>query len=158
MDTGEQIAPTSFARARQVATTRAGTYTRRPTDPTSGTPEMEVQIFGIKKSADTRKAQRFFSERRVRTHFVDLQERELADGELQRFIQRFGVEELVDRTSPRYDELGMRHAQITSSRWIEKLIAEPTLLKLPLVRRLGGPLGLTVGLSEETWKSWLAAK
>lgn len=115
---------------------------------------MEVQVFGIKKSADTRKALRFFSERRIKTHFVDLQEREIADGELQRFIQRFGVEALVDRTSRRFDELGMRHAQITSSRWIEKLMAEPSLLKLPLVRRLGQPPGLTVGLAEDEWSSW----
>lgn len=115
---------------------------------------MEVQIFGTKKSADTRKAQRFFAERRIRVHFVDLQEREIADGELQRFIQKFGVEGLVDRDSKRFDELGMRHAQITSSRWIEKLLAEPTLLRLPLVRRLGQPPGLTVGLDESTWKEW----
>ena len=116
---------------------------------------MEVQIFGIKKSAETRKALRFFSERRVRTHFVDLQEREIADGELQRFIQKFGVDQIVDRESKRFSELGMRHAQITSSRWIEKLIAEPTLLRLPLVRRLGQPPALTVGLSEDQWKEWV---
>ena len=115
---------------------------------------MEVQIFGVKKSADTRKALRFFSERRIRTHFVDLEEREISNGELQRFIQKFGVDALVDRTSKRFDELGMRHAQITSSRWIEKLIAEPTLLRLPLVRRLGQPPGLSVGLSEDEWKNW----
>ena len=115
---------------------------------------MEVQVFGIKKSADTRKALRFFAERRIRTHFVDLQERELADGELQRFVQKFGVEALVDRESRRFAELGMRHAQITSSRWLEKIIAEPTLLRLPLVRRLGQPPALTVGLSEDEWKSW----
>lgn len=115
---------------------------------------MEVQVFGIKKSADTRKALRFFAERRIRTHFVDLQERELADGELQRFVQKFGVDALVDRESKRFAELGMRHAQITSSRWLEKIIAEPTLLRLPLVRRLGQPPALTVGLAEDEWKSW----
>ncbi len=116
---------------------------------------MEVQVFGIKKSADTRKALRFFAERRVRTHFVDLQERELAEGELLRFVQKFGVEALVDRESKRYDELGMRHSQITSSRWLEKLLAEPTLLRLPLVRRLGQPPALTIGLAESDWKTWV---
>lgn len=115
---------------------------------------MEVQVFGIKKSADTRKALRFFAERRIRAHFIDLQEREIAEGELQRFIQKFGVEGLVDRTSRRFAELGMQHAQITSSRWIEKILAEPTLLRLPLVRRLGQPPALSVGLAEADWKSW----
>jgi arsenate reductase len=116
---------------------------------------MDVQIFGIKKSADTRKAQRFFAERRIRVHFVDLDERDLAEGELQRFIQKFGVDALVDRTSKRFDELGMRHTQITSSRWIEKLLAEPSLLRLPLVRRLGQPPALSVGLAEDVWKGWI---
>lgn len=115
---------------------------------------MEVQVFGTKKSSDTRKALRFFSERRIRTHFVDLQEKELAAGELQRFVQRFGLEALVDRESKRFAELGMKHAQITSSRWMDKLLAEPALLRLPLVRRLGQPPALTVGLAEDEWKKW----
>lgn len=115
---------------------------------------MEVQVFGIKKSAETRKALRFFSERRIRTHFVDLEERELAAGELQRFVQKFGLEALVDRDSKRFAELGMKHAQITSSRWMDKLLADPALLKLPLVRRLGQPPGLTIGLADDEWKSW----
>ena len=50
---------------------------------------MEVQIFGVRKSADTRKALRFFAERRIRTHFVDLQEWPASPGELRRFVQRF---------------------------------------------------------------------
>jgi arsenate reductase (glutaredoxin) len=116
---------------------------------------MEVQIFGVKKSADTRKAQRFFSERRVRVHFVDLVERPLAEGELQRFVQRFGLEALIDRDSKRYDELGLRTAQPSASLWIVKLLEEPLLLRMPLVRRLGQPPGLTVGLAESEWKSWL---
>ena len=116
---------------------------------------MEVQVFGIRKSADTRKALRFFAERRIRTHFVDLQEKTLAEGEIQRFVQKFGVEGLVDRESKRFAELGMRHAQITSSRWLEKILAEPTLLRLPLVRRLGQPPAVTIGLAEDDWKTWI---
>ena len=49
---------------------------------------MEVQIFGLKKSVDTRKALRFFSERRIKSHFVDFAERSAAPGELKRFAQR----------------------------------------------------------------------
>jgi hypothetical protein len=61
---------------------------------------MEVQIFGTKKSADTRKALRFFSERRVRTHFVDLQQRAASPGELRRFAGKFGVQALIDTEQP----------------------------------------------------------
>ena len=113
-------------------------------------PRMEVQIFGVKKSADTRKAIRFFAERRIRAHFVDLIERPVAEGELQRFVQRFGIDALVDRESKRFDEMGLKHAQSSPSRWMERLLLEPTLLRLPLVRRLGQPQGLTIGLDEDS--------
>jgi len=116
---------------------------------------MEVQIFGVKKNVDTRKALRFFAERRIRTHFVDLTERSMSEGELERFIQRFSVEGIVDRGSKRYEELGLRHSNVSAGRWVDRLIAEPQLLRLPLVRRLGQPSGLTVGLDDATWGSWI---
>jgi arsenate reductase len=118
---------------------------------------MEVQIFGVKKSAETRKALRFFSERRIRTHFVDLNERAISEGELQRFIQRFGLESLIDRESKRYEQLGLRHAQSSPSRWLERLMTEPLLLRMPLVRRLGQPPALTLGDGETEWKAWVVA-
>ena len=113
---------------------------------------MEVQIFGIKKSADTRKALRFFSERRIKTHFVDLLERPAALGELRRFAQKFGVMALVDKESKRFDELGLRYAQLSDDRWLEKLSVEPLLLRIPLVRNANQ---LVIGADEDTWKSWV---
>ena len=113
---------------------------------------MEVQIFGTKKSADTRKALRFFAERRVKTHFVDLNERAAAPGELRRFAQRFGVEALLDRESRRFAELGLRSALLSEERWLDKLADEPLLLRVPLVRN-GGKL--TIGLAEAEWKDWM---
>jgi arsenate reductase-like glutaredoxin family protein len=112
---------------------------------------LEVQIFGVKKSADTRKALRFFSERRIKTHFVDLMERSASLGELRRFAQKFGVTALVDRDSRRFDELGLRYAQLSDERWLEKLVDEPLLLRMPLVRNANH---LTVGAEEKTWKAW----
>ncbi len=113
---------------------------------------LEVQIFGIKKSADTRKALRFFSERRIKTHFVDLLERPASLGELRRFAQKFGVTALLDRDSKRYDELGLRYAQLSDERWLEKLSEEPLLLRLPLVRNANQ---VVIGADEVTWKSWV---
>jgi len=112
---------------------------------------MEVQVFGVKKSADTRKALRFFAERRVKTHFVDLNERAASAGELRRFVQKFGVDRLVDRDSRRYEELGLGHARLSDERWLERLVEEPLLLRMPLVR---SGAALTVGLAESDWKSW----
>ncbi len=114
---------------------------------------MDVQIFGVKKSAETRKALRFFAERRMRTHFVDLQERAASRGELTRFAQKFGIQALIDEDSRRYAELGLRTARYGDERWMEILVNEPLLLKMPLVRQGNA---LTVGAAETTWKSWLA--
>jgi arsenate reductase-like glutaredoxin family protein len=114
---------------------------------------MEVQIFGIRKSSDTRKALRFFSERRIKTHFVDLNERAASLGELKRFAQKFGVGALIDSDSARFRDLGLRHARMSDESWLEKLSDEPMLLRVPLVRN-GNQL--TIGLDESTWKSWTA--
>ena len=111
----------------------------------------EVQIFGVKKSADTRKAQRFFSERRIRVHFVDLMERAASLGELRRFAQKFGVGALIDADSRRYAELGLAHARLSDERWMERLADEPLLLRMPLVRNANQ---LTIGAAEDVWKQW----
>jgi arsenate reductase (glutaredoxin) len=111
----------------------------------------EVQVFGVKKSSATRAALRFFSERRVRTHFVDLQEQAASLGELRRFAQKFGVAALVDPESRRYAELGLRAARLSDERWLDKLVEEPLLLRLPLVR---WQQRLTVGDAEAEWRAW----
>ena len=113
---------------------------------------MEVQIFGTRKSSDTRKALRFFAERRVKTHFVDLNERAASRGELTRFVQKFGIGALIDRSSRRYTELGLAHARLTDDRWLERLVDEPMLLQQPLVRNANR---LTIGAAEETWLEWM---
>ncbi|HMA43365.1 MAG TPA: ArsC/Spx/MgsR family protein [Gemmatimonadales bacterium] len=114
---------------------------------------MEVQIFGVRKSADTRAALRFFAERRIRTHFVDLNEREPSPRELERFARKFGVPALVDRGSKRFAELGLGAGQLSDARWLEKLAVEPLLLRLPLVRCQNE---VTIGAAPEVWKAWCA--
>src|SRR5438445_13386842 len=99
---------------------------------------MDVQIFGIRKSADTRAALRFFAERRIKTHFVDLNERAASPGELKRFVQRFGLDRLIDKESKRYEELGLRHSRYSDETWLNTLIDEPMLLRMPLVRNGNG--------------------
>ena len=117
---------------------------------------MEVQIFGVKKSPETRKALRFFAERRIKTHFVDFTERGASLGELRRFVQRFGLDRLIDRESRAYADLGLQHARLSDERWLEKLADVPLLLRMPLVRQVGpGTGGLTIGLAEEEWRTWI---
>jgi arsenate reductase-like glutaredoxin family protein len=112
---------------------------------------MEIQIFGTKKSAATRKAQRFFSERRIRVHFVDLTQRAASPSELRRFVQKFGVAALIDRSSKRFAELGLAHAGYSDDRWLQILAEEPLLLVQPLVRNANQ---LTIGEAEATWREW----
>ena len=112
---------------------------------------MHVQIFGHRKSPETRQALRFFAERRVKSHFVDLQERAASPAELRRFAQKFGVQALVDRDSRRFVELGLGAARLSDERWLEKLVEEPLLLRVPLVRH---EKELTVGAAVASWREW----
>lgn len=107
---------------------------------------MEVQVFGVRKSADTRAALRFFAERRIKVHFVDLNERAASLGELRRFADKFGLQSLLDRDSRRYADLGRPVATL------ERLSLEPLLLRMPLVRH---QQQLTIGPAEATWKEWI---
>ena len=113
---------------------------------------MEVQVFGIQKSSDTRKTLRFFKERRVKIHFVDLKVRGASKGELTRFVQKYGVAAILDRSSKRFLDLGLGSASYSDKKWLELLSAEPLLLKMPLVRHKNL---LTVGVVEEVWKDWM---
>ena len=114
--------------------------------------DVQVQIFGTKKNADTRKALRFFAERRVKVHFVDLAERAASLGELRRFSQKFGIEALLDRESKRFLELGLRPALYGEEKWLTVLADEPGLLRQPLVRLQHK---VAIGVQETLWKEWL---
>jgi arsenate reductase-like glutaredoxin family protein len=113
-----------------------------------------VQVFGTKKNADTRKALRFFAERRILTHFVDFQERPPALGELRRFSERFGVSSLVDRESRRFLDLGLQRSMYSDDWWLRRLTEETLMLKQPLVR-FGNKV--SVGLDEDSWREWLSS-
>lgn len=114
---------------------------------------MEVQIFGRRKCAETRKALRFFAERRLRAHFVDVERRAPSRRELQRFAQRFGAEALIDRHAPRYAELGLHAGGLSAARLLERAEDEPGLLRTPLVR---WRQRVAVGFDEGTLREWIA--
>jgi arsenate reductase-like glutaredoxin family protein len=114
--------------------------------------QRQVQVFGTKKHADTRKALRFFAERRIMTHFVDFQQRAPALGELRRFSERFGVQALVDTESRRFLDLGLQRSMHSDDWWLRRLTEEPLMLRQPLVRFASR---VSVGLDEAAWKQWL---
>jgi len=94
---------------------------------------VEVQVFGVRKNADTRAALRFFAERRVKVHFVDLLERAASRGELSRFAQKFGGMALLDRESKRFAELGLKDRKVSDDELLALISANPILLQRPIV-------------------------
>jgi arsenate reductase (glutaredoxin) len=116
---------------------------------------MNIQIFGTRKCPETRKALRFFKERRVSVHFVDLKERAASVGELRRFVERFGVDALVDREGKRFRDMGLGSAHRGETWWLETLAEEPELLRTPLLRE--GSF-LAPGWDEAAWKARLGGR
>ena len=115
---------------------------------------LSVQIFGVKNSQETRAAERFFKERSVTIHFVDLKLKPMAPGEIKRFIERFGLAGLVDSEGKSYADSGMKYLKLSDSDLLARIEREPRLLKLPLVR---GANRLSIGKDEDSWKAMLAA-
>ena len=113
---------------------------------------MTVQVFGFKNCQDTRKALRFFSERRIQVHFVDLDERPAARGELRRFQDKFGAAALINREHPRFRALGLHVRGDSPERMLERALTEPRLLRTPLVRIANR---VTVGCAPEQWNEHL---
>ncbi len=115
---------------------------------------LEVQIFGLKKSDSTRKAERFFKERRFKIHMVDLLERPIAKGEITRFAQKAGgqLRSLLETSGKTYQSLGLEHLILSEERLLEQIQNHPDILILPLVR-FGK--NLSIGEAQEIWKGWL---
>jgi arsenate reductase-like glutaredoxin family protein len=117
--------------------------------------KLTVQIFGTKKCQDTRKAERYFKERGVPVHAVDLAQKGMSAGELRNVAARVGgIEALIDREGARYAAKGLKYAAPTGPRIEQILVDDPLLLRTPVVRAGGRA---TVGYAPETWSSWLAA-
>ena len=113
---------------------------------------MNIQIFGLKKCSDSRKAQRFFKERQIRFQFVDLSQKGLAKGELRSVAARVPLTELIDRSGPRFVAKGLTHASLNGSRIETLLLEDPLLVRSPIVRN---GKEATVGHCPEIWKTWL---
>ena len=112
-----------------------------------------LQIFGTRKCPETRKAERFFKERGVRFQAIDVAEKKLSPGELRAVAARVGgVEALLDRTGKRYVDQGLKYAAPTVTRIEQLLLADPLLLRTPIVR---SEAGCTVGAQVEVWSQWL---
>ncbi len=114
---------------------------------------MNIQIFGLPKCADTRKAQRFFKERGIRFQFVDLKEKGLSKGELHSVTVRVPLDQLIDRSGSRFVEKGLAHASFNAAKIEAFLLDDPLLFRTPIVRN---GKEATVGFCPDVWKNWQA--
>ncbi|MDQ2839633.1 MAG: arsenate reductase [Acidobacteriota bacterium] len=109
-----------------------------------------VQIFGTRGSQATRAAERFFKERGITIHFVDLKQKSMALGEIKRFIGRFGLAGLIDTESKSYVDAGLKYLKLSDSDLLARIERDPKLLRLPLIR---GANRISIGHDEESWKA-----
>jgi arsenate reductase-like glutaredoxin family protein len=113
-----------------------------------------IQIFGLKNSQATRAADRFFKERRVAIHFVDLSKKPMSPGEIRRFIDRFGLRDLIDREGRSYVDAGLGYFKLSDGELLAKIENDPRLLRLPFVRAGNR---LCIGNDEQGWKEMVSA-
>jgi arsenate reductase-like glutaredoxin family protein len=76
----------------------------------------------------------------------------MARGEIKRFIDRFGLAELLDAEGKSYADAGLKYLKMGDAQLLERIERDPSLLRLPLVR--AGKL-LSVGQDEDSWKEML---
>ncbi len=112
---------------------------------------LNIQIFGTNKCRDTRAAQRFFKERRVAVHFIDLSEKPLSRGELNSIRSAVGLENLIDTEGKEYQRQNLKYQKYDIE---QVLLDNPGLLKTPIVRF--GPKA-TLGYQPDVWRKWLEA-
>ena len=108
-----------------------------------------IQIFGTKGSQATRAAERFFKERALEIQLIDLKQKPMSPGELRRFIEKFGLQGLLDVESKSFVDAGLKYLKLTDSELLAKIENNPKLLRLPLVR---GTNLISIGHDEESWK------
>lgn len=112
---------------------------------------MNIQISGTKKSFDTKKAQRYFKERRIKVQFIDLKEKEMSKGELQSVMRAVGgIDAVIDPNAKDQDTVALI-TYLAESQKFDKLLENQQILREPIVRN---GQKATVGYCPDVWKTW----
>ena len=110
---------------------------------------MNIQIFGDNKSFDSKKAERYFKERRIKYQYIDLRKYDISRGELLSVKNAVGLDRLVNKDDPDYPLL-IQYLATDNDRF-ENLLENQFLLNVPIVRN---GKKATVGYCPEIWKTW----
>lgn len=112
---------------------------------------MNIQIFGTKKCFDTKKAERYFKERRVKYQLIDMKEKGMSKGEFQSVMKAAGgLDNLIDPKAKDQDLLTLLQ-YLTDADKLEKVFENQHVIRTPIVRN--GKLA-TVGFQPDVWKNW----
>lgn len=109
---------------------------------------MNIQIFGASKSFDTKKAERWFKERRIKFQAIVVRKYGMSRGELSSVRQAVGLEAMID---PKHPDYTLLEYLASDQAKLDKLYEDPTLLNLPIVRN---GKQATVGYCPQIWESW----
>jgi len=110
---------------------------------------MNIQVFGTKKCNDTKKALRFFKERNIKIHFIDLTEKAISKGELNNILRTISEDDLINKQGKEYKKMNLHYLQHNIQ---NVLLENPLLFSTPIVRNGGDA---TVGNSPDKWKQWI---
>ncbi len=112
---------------------------------------MNIQIFGKNKCFDTKKAERYFSERRIKVQKIDLIKFGMSGGEFDSVVRAVGgIDRLVDWDS-KSDEVELLRHLASEEQKKDKVFENPKLMKTPIVRN---GKKATVGYCPEIWSTW----
>ena len=112
---------------------------------------MNIQIYGTKKSSDTRKAERFFKERGIKFQSIDLNQKGLSKGEFNSVMQAVGgIDAMIDPDCKDKDLLALIK-YIAAEDKVQKVLENQAVLKQPIVRN---GKQATVGYQPDVWKTW----
>lgn len=112
---------------------------------------MNIQIFGSKKSFDSKKAERYFKERRIKYQYIDMKEKGLSKGELASVAQAVGgLDALIDPDC-KDRQLVTLIRYLAADQRMEKVLENQQVLRTPIVRN---GKQATVGYQPEVWKGW----
>jgi arsenate reductase len=109
---------------------------------------MNIVVFGRKSCKNTRKAERFFKERRISYHLRDLDQKPVSPGELRNLCSGYRPEDFIDQESKSYKNRGMAYMEYDAE---EELLEDPGLWKTPIIRN---GRDVTLGMAMDVWKTW----
>jgi arsenate reductase-like glutaredoxin family protein len=116
---------------------------------------MNIQIFGKQKCSDTKKAERFFKERKINFQFIEIDKYGISKGEYLSIKNTVGsIEDLIDKNSKEYESQYIGHLS-SQDDVEERLLANPGMFITPIVR---DGKKATVGYQHNVWAGWIAKK